>query len=50
MTRVRVRLSDEELAELLALASEMDLSPNLVMRTALALLADDMRAARCEPR
>ncbi|MET7602555.1 hypothetical protein ABZS96_08470 [Streptomyces avermitilis] len=50
MTRIRVRIDDEELAELLLLASEMELSPNMVMRTALALLADDMRATRCEPR
>jgi predicted transcriptional regulator len=50
LTRIRVRIDDEELAELLALASEMELSPNLVMRTALALLAEDWRAARQIPR
>jgi hypothetical protein len=43
LTRIRVRIDDEELAELLLLASDMELSPNLVMRTALALLADDWR-------
>ncbi|WP_326604528.1 hypothetical protein [Streptomyces sp. NBC_01800] len=45
MTRVRVRLTDEELADLLTLACEMNLTPNATMRTALALLADDWRAA-----
>ncbi|MFF3464949.1 hypothetical protein [Streptomyces sp. NPDC002619] len=43
MTRVRVRISDEELAELLALAREMNLTPNVVMRTALARLSDEWR-------
>jgi predicted transcriptional regulator len=49
LTRIRVRIDDEELAELLLLASEMELSPNLVMRTALAQLADDWRSTQNRP-
>jgi hypothetical protein len=48
MTRIRVRLSDEELAQLALLAQKLDLSWNLTVRMAPDYLADSVRAAKLE--